>query len=802
MNTSAGPSLRPEVSSIERERVRAQVKASMFGRPSEPIMVGRYAIRSRIGGGGQGDVYDAYDPALDRHVALKVLRRGPVQREREARALARIDHPNIVRVFGTGLHHPEGGAAAGYIVTERVRGETLDRWLQRDPTPRQRLQLLLGCAEGLQAAHEAGVVHADFKPSNVLVEGDGTPRIIDFGIAGSDHHTAPLGGTPGWVAPEQEDGRVLGPAVDQYSLCVVAEEVLAQTSSRRRLRAVLRRGRAHDPHERHASMSPIVDALRRELSAASSARTWLTVGAVAVALVGGGLAVPSRASTPDCNRTAQVDALRTRLDASAPTASSWLDGWVSARERSCLQAARGTAPRACLDDALASFESLLDAYVGGDRDMLVSMLSTEPAHVCLEVASEHRDEGDVLRRAQAADARGQHDTVLALTANAGGSKGIEASRLLELRARALDRRGHTRAAIETLEAATWQAADVRSRAVSLACRLVAWHGEAGDLEAARRWFRWAQERAGTSSEETAWLARARSFLLHAEGNDAAAFEAAVSALPEASGIDEAHLLRRACVTSDLGGGRADTVLWCERAATAYEALLGADHPTTLAAKQSLGIALEGAARYAEAQTLLESVVEATRRDPTASAVGLVTVLNSLGIVREQREDYAGATQAYEEALRGLEGLPDPQPVVTAKITLNLGTLMAVQERPLEALRHYQRARVLFEEHLGQQAPELVWVRWGLGNAYLDLERFDDARDELSGAVERAEALELGPVTVGKIAVSLARAQVGDDFDPDAGRRWARRAVDLLMEHAPDAERDLADARKVLDALGG
>jgi serine/threonine protein kinase len=165
---------------------------------SKGMEFGRYKIRSRIGSGGMGTVYTAFDPTLDRTVALKVLHdkvenEEAVQRLlREAQAMARLSHPNVVTVHDAGTQ--EGRP---YVAMEFVEGSDLRAWLKREERGyREIIDKFVAAGEGLAAAHAAGLVHRDFKPGNVLVGNDGRVRVTDFGLA-----RAADGGD--WVSPDQ-----------------------------------------------------------------------------------------------------------------------------------------------------------------------------------------------------------------------------------------------------------------------------------------------------------------------------------------------------------------------------------------------------------------------------------------------------------------------------------------------------------------------------------------------------------------------------------------------------------------------
>lgn len=201
-------------------------------------MVGPYKIIREIGRGGMGVVYEAEDTRLRRAVALKALpseyTTDPVRRERltrEARAAAALTHPSIATIFA--LDELEG---ALYLVSELVRGETLREELGRGPIAGERLlSTLIDLAGGLAAAHDAGIVHRDFKPDNIIRCTDGRVKILDFGLArapASDPRLTQDGtalGTPGYMPPEQLAGQDVDARTDVFAFGVVAWELATGT---------------------------------------------------------------------------------------------------------------------------------------------------------------------------------------------------------------------------------------------------------------------------------------------------------------------------------------------------------------------------------------------------------------------------------------------------------------------------------------------------------------------------------------------------------------------------------------------
>ncbi|MFL5350727.1 MAG: tetratricopeptide repeat protein [Hyalangium sp.] len=235
--------------------------------------VGRFMVLEKLGAGGMGVVYAAYDPELDRKLALKLLHAGSDQVERsggqarllrEAQALARLSHPHVISIYDVGTWHERV-----FIAMELVEGPSLRDWLRQGPRPwREVVEVLLAAGRGLAAAHAAGLVHRDFKPDNVLMGRDGRVRVLDFGLARQaslsalapvsspapvsapveppppsaghepslpERSGSPLDtpltrvglviGTPAYMAPESYGG-VFDARADQFSYCVALHEAL------------------------------------------------------------------------------------------------------------------------------------------------------------------------------------------------------------------------------------------------------------------------------------------------------------------------------------------------------------------------------------------------------------------------------------------------------------------------------------------------------------------------------------------------------------------------------------------------
>ena len=255
----------PVQKQLLKARVLGTLRDGHTPEPGEsPTRFGRYVVQRKLGQGGMGVVYLADDVELDRKVALKLLReelgegsQGRARMLREAQALARLSHPNVVQVYEVGRWGEHD-----YVAMEFVEGETLDRWLAAEPRRWvEILAVLEQAGRGLEAAHAAGLVHRDFKPSNLLVGTDGRARVLDFGLArpaegasveprgslrvdagateessldasptdGRSPNLTASGvvlGTPAYMPPEQLLGRPANALGDQFSFCVVAYEAL------------------------------------------------------------------------------------------------------------------------------------------------------------------------------------------------------------------------------------------------------------------------------------------------------------------------------------------------------------------------------------------------------------------------------------------------------------------------------------------------------------------------------------------------------------------------------------------------
>ncbi|HWB80684.1 MAG TPA: serine/threonine-protein kinase, partial [Nannocystaceae bacterium] len=325
---------------VETRRMRGALKEALFDRPQIPVRVGRFVVVDPIGEGGMGMVWRAFDPDLDRRVAVKLLRRAVDDTDeratarlvREAKAMAQLNHPNVCTVHEVGVH--EGQV---FVAMEYVDGGTLASWCGEHPRgtvarTAALVRLFEQAARGLAAAHAAGVVHRDVKPANMLVDRAGRLRIADFGLAGGtiglprgdvDAEStersidgAHVVGTPAYMAPEQFEG-LADAKSDQFGLCASFFEAcfgalpFAGANATARCTEIIA-GRIREPAPGHAVPGWLRAVMVRGLQADPAAR-WSSVDALADALVRG-----------DRSRRRKLGALALGLASTTVVGAWWL----------------------------------------------------------------------------------------------------------------------------------------------------------------------------------------------------------------------------------------------------------------------------------------------------------------------------------------------------------------------------------------------------------------------------------------------------------------------------------------------
>lgn len=789
---------------LEKKRLHAELQHRMFGEAERPLMFGRFTVVRKLGEGAMGLVYLVYDPVLDRKVALKLLH--PIAQSKlgaqadaaltlEARAIARLAHPNVVTVFEVG--EADGRA---FLSMEFVEGEDVAHWLRREHRTRdQILEVFIGAGRGLAAAHEADIVHRDFKPQNVLVAADGRARVADFGLArervegvseselttGENVRSTSVAGTPAYMAPEVRDGFVATAAADQYSFCVALFEALVghlpgndapKTRLPAALASALTRGLAGDPQQRHVSMAELLDRLERVRQGRGRAVITAVVALPIVASCAWWLG--ARTTDPGCGAsdTAWADAfpphrraqLREQIERTAGASvnvervvaalDKFGDRWLDARQDACARQETGQTSvlseleRACLARGLGEVETVVATLLDGDRGVV-----RRSAKLVDELSAPERcaERSEILLRA-----RPPTDT--------SARASFEEIRSSIVAANVTLRAGRTEAALEEL---TSIEAGVRSLAHPLvdaefALALGRAQNEAQDFTAARRALVDAHHRAVTAGDHrlaadaATWMAnlvgieRAR----HDEGLDWARLaEAQFANLSESADAR----LRLSRIVAGIHYGKSE-----------YEAAVAVvDASLRDLAQQPDGerqTRIRGSLHLVRANALLElGQIDAAIESQLTAAAEFKVVLgdahpavglafNNLASSYNNKGDHEEAARYARDALAVFEASRDAWHTDLALAHNNIGTALASRGEFLECLPHFQRAAEIWTRAFGEVHPNVANVSGNIALALVSLDRDLEALEPARKALE----LNLELLGEGHADVLLQRSNVG------------------------------------------
>jgi tetratricopeptide (TPR) repeat protein/tRNA A-37 threonylcarbamoyl transferase component Bud32 len=738
---------------------------------SEGDTVGRYEVETRLGAGGMGVVYRAFDPELDRPVALKLLRRRrSTQLLAEAQAMARLAHPNVITVYDVGLHEERL-----FVAMEYLEGETLARWQAREHSTRDALGIYRAAGEGLAAAHEAGLVHRDFKPENVIVGRDGRVVVLDFGLArlrdddddsSSDtpasrrgtstarsrpvlgkQTSASLVGTPAYMSPEQHLGHVVGPRSDQFSYCValyeaifaappfagntLLERSLAVLDGRppdpprgvvsRGVRTAILRGLARDPAHRHAGMPELL----AELTPPRRGRAWALAGVFAAAASG----------------VAATTMFAGQGEPEACTGGQARVGvvWPEARRAVLLEAFVDAEHG---ERTLATVDDWLSRWSAGHRD------ACEATAIRKEQSSQRLD----LRMACLERAMVGLEESLVVLEEAGERMATQAPRVVaklpHVEACAdLDRLGETPRVTDDPEPQRTERTFGRLRALTHAGR----YQDA--LERAASFVEELEARGAHSQVPAArglWAEQA----LHLDQPERALgliHRGLVSA--DTIGDDRARL--RLLVTLVHAHGKAGHAEPATRAAERAGALLDrlgerGDERSALA--RHLGVMQYAAGRPADAKVHYAEALALSRDGTPGVEERTASIRNNLGLAHRDLGEYDQAIEQFELARsiwREFYGAAHP---AVAIATMNLGTVYDEERRYEEALDAYRAARDSFERALGPESLDVGYCHEAEAISVGELGRYDEALESHG----RAQAIftEFGADATTDLAMSL------------------------------------------------
>jgi tetratricopeptide (TPR) repeat protein len=735
-----------------------------------------------------GVVWQAWDPALERGLAIKLLRaeitddHGRARFQREARALAKLQDPNVVAIHDVGEIDGEV-----FIATELIDGEPLDRWHVGRP-PAEVIAAYAQAARGLYAAHQLGLVHRDVKPSNILVGRDGRARIGDFGLATRDPSSAPTDpggrraadsrltehggvvGTPAYMAPEQRAGRTVDARADQFSLCLSLAEALTGerpdagvTAAELAAKGVvapwpaIARGLATKPADRYPDLAPIIAALDGREAKPRRGLVIAAVGGAAIVCAFGVFAL-----SPSQDDAALVCARR------QPLAGVW--------------------DRAQHDEITAAFAATKLAYAGDAATATIAGLDAKAAdfvaadrRACEEAVAHPSTEVVAHRTACIAQVRAQLQALvraLATKPDAGMIQRASAG------ARGLPDPAICNAAATLAEQTVPTQSDLPTQgdAVSTGVIRAATLRRLGKLAAARTVIDAAVANAKGSGRLPA-IAEAQHELgtvMHAQ-NDPATEKALVDALAAA---ETAHLDLRAAQVSallvEVVGSHGDVAAAERQASLARTAILrvGGDRHVDAVIERGLGRASFEAKHFAAAfdhYKRAEAIHDALgeRDDVDFDRRAEVTALGSLDRIDE-------ATAINTQVLASDRVNLGPKHPKTISDLTAAGLVLFRAGRIAAATPLLEAASILDDDVSGPSSVHAAASRGRLASAYMAAGRLDEAE-------------RLDRDVVGALAASVP----ANDQEL-RGQRMNLAGIQILLGHYADAEaalEALADAAR-------
>ena len=689
--------------------------------------VGRFVLLSKLGEGGMGVVWAAHDAELDRKVAIKLLlpsradhasTLGRARLVREAQALARLTHPNVVTVHDVGT---VGDRV--WVAMEYVEGQTLKSWLaQTTRSWREILPVMRAAGLGLAAAHEKGLVHRDFKPDNVMVGADHRVLVMDFGLARGQEREhdgstrsepgtnmleseltveGSVMGTPAYMSPEQHLGLSTDARTDQFSFCVTMWEALygvrpfkaatlpgltlAVASGLREppprdrripasLRRAIERGLEVDPAARHPDMNALLGALEIE----ARRRRWIVLGGLGATALG--LAIAGRLiMSPETENPPQCTDMSAHMD----------EIWSPAR-RSAIQA------------------SLAGVEVGHAKATAVRV-------------------GELLDVYSRAWIEAKHEACAATRI-----RGEQSTDLMDRRMACLDERlEYFRTTLDVLERADKTVVNKADEAVHQlprlepcadALRLLAKNPPPDDPELARRVEELRTHLAQVAAlDNTAQydeaLARAQQAMATAESLD-------FPPIRDQAGIGLARVLIRKGKYDD-----ADV-----RVRAAYFSSLGRSD-LALAGDASRRLAYLGQLTARLEEGLWWARQSEALAEAEADEVARAEALKYLGLLLSARGEYEPAIEAMTESMQLYEAQLGERHVHVASMLTNLGGVHHRRGREDEAIDHYQRALVLLEAAYGKDHPTVAVTLMNLGGALQADDQLEAARAVLERSID-------------------------------------------------------------------
>ncbi len=699
-------------------------------------VVGRYVIDSLLGQGAMGVVYAAYDPKLDRKVALKMMRPAaadgrPIDAarvehearvEREARAMAQLSHPNVAAVYDIDMH--EGQL---FIAMECIEGITLRSWLLDESRPLQKvLDAFIQAGRGLAAAHASGLVHRDFKPDNVLCDRRGHVYVTDFGLAraaaeGAFHPDSidaetrgHLVGTPAYMSPEQLAGKKVDVRSDQFSFCVALYEAIyrqrpfagntwteraaavlagrVQQPPRRkgvpaRVYSVLARGLSADPDARFASMDALVAALQGR----PNARRWRMAAAACIALTS--VAVPLAYRHAKARSLAVCTGFEQRLTGV----------WDQDRRRAVREAFSAT-KKPFADDIWVRTERALDMYTHDWTSARTEACEAKSLRreSAIRVDSRNACLDDDLRKVRALTdvlARADADVV---------ARAVSATESLP----AVSACGDTQAWLARIEppgdASKEKVDGIRDQlARVVALRAAGKYGEMGAVAGAALV---AADQVGYRPIQAEVLFRyglAQALL----GRHADAEKALMRSITSADSVgdDVTRAQASSVLVYELGlvEGKYDLAEYFNEQTKAALARLGGDPVIDAKRRMDHGAVLAAQKKLDEAVREYEAAIPLLESASGTNALGLSVLFDRLGQAHIRRGEFDEAREALQRSVDISDRALGPRhPAVSAHLN-SLGILLAIQMKFEEAVPYFERAAEIAQQSVGEQSTDYV-----------------------------------------------------------------------------------------------
>jgi tRNA A-37 threonylcarbamoyl transferase component Bud32/tetratricopeptide (TPR) repeat protein len=773
--------------------------------------VGRYLVLERLGAGAMGIVYAAYDPELDRKIALKLLR--PTQRTganqerrearmvREAKAIAKVSHPNVVAIFDVGVH--DGHV---FMAMEHLAGGTLSDWMapEKKRSWREIVSLFIEIGHGLAGAHAEGLIHRDFKPDNVLLDKNGKPKVVDFGLvqlsaagdledsgavlrdteedlssgsslvtlapemlAGPLTRTGALMGTPAYMAPEQFTGKKVDERTDQFAFCVALYQALygerpfagetvsalaasvihGRAREPRRdsqvpgwVRRAVLRGIDVDPDRRFPRLADLIAALAND--PAKRTRAWTIAGASMVVM----LAAVGVAHRLGAGQRAMCTGGGARL------AGIWEPGTEPSARKSAIHRAFAASGKSYAEQAFTGAARLLDQYV-------------------------ERWTGMYTDACEATQVRGE-----------------QSAEVLDLRMTCLNEHlGNARALSDVFAAADGK---VVENAISAAAALPPLD-RCADVAQLRAVVK-PPENAATRARVTALRSRLADLIaLRDSGQCARATTKAETLISDVRAVGYQPLVAETLYESaQLGSSCGDIAETLQRLREAHTAATGSHNDEVAAQASSLipSFAMNRLNQVLVAREWLAVArgdVERLGRETLAHAM----LAQAEGMLAVSEGDFARALTAADHSIAVTRRLLGPDDPLTIQWESNKGDWQETAGRLEEALQTDIQARTHFERVLGSEHPRVALVSNNEGEVLNLLGRYAEAEVAYDRAVKLDRQSGVDADVLAWALTGLGRARLGQKRATAAVAPLEEALAIRIEKKAPPAQ--LAETRFAL-----